>query len=154
MENMSDIVWAINTGNHSQMSLEDKLKNYGYELLTPLGIQCLYHIDKEAEKKLMNIEVRKNVLLIAKEAMNNIAKYSNATEAHFHLTMENGYLKLYMSDNGRGFTPDVKGKGNGLLNMQHRAESLAGEFKLESIPGHGTTIRCRFPVHAISAQYE
>ena len=57
-----------------------RLKNYGYDLLTPLNIKCVYQIDKEAEKKLVNMEARKNILLIAKEAINNIGKYSQGTE--------------------------------------------------------------------------
>lgn len=154
MENMSDIVWAINTGSHSQMSLEDKLKNYGYELLTPLAIQCVYRIDKEAERKLLNIEARKNVLLIAKEAMNNIAKYSGATEASIQLSLATGFLQLQITDNGSGFNPDIKRKGNGLFNMQQRTEALGGKFILIAAESHGTTLRCLFPLSSISLQYQ
>jgi ligand-binding sensor domain-containing protein len=150
MENMSDIVWAINTGNNGQMSLGDKLKNYGYELLNPLGINCIYAIDANAEKKLVNIEARKNVLLIAKEAMNNIAKYSAATEARIQLGITKGYLQLKITDNGRGFNPDSSHKGNGLYNMQHRITSLGGTFHLEAAEGQGTTIHCRIPLTSIS----
>ena len=42
MENMNDIVWAMNNGNPGEISLESKLKNYGYELLTPFNIVCHY----------------------------------------------------------------------------------------------------------------
>jgi streptogramin lyase len=150
MENMSDIVWAINTGIDGQMTLGDKLKNYGFELLNPLGINCSYDIERQAEKRLVNIEARKNVLLIAKEAMNNIAKYSAATEASFQLGIIKGHLHLKISDNGVGFRPGNTHKGNGLFNMQHRISSLGGTFHLDAAEGKGTTIQCRIPLTSIS----
>ncbi len=146
---MSDIVWAINTGTDGQMSLEDKMKNYGYELLTPLGINCSYIIDHEAEQKLVNIEARKNILLIAKEAMNNIAKYSGASDASIGLTIRNGCLDLEIQDNGKGFTTSAKKNGNGLRNMQQRTEGLDGHFHLESTEQRGTRIHCEIPITSI-----
>lgn len=149
MENMSDIVWAINTGTNSRMSLEDKLKNYGYELLTPLGISCIYHIDPQAERMLENIEARKNVLLIAKESMNNLAKYSRATQARITLSLEDENLRLEISDNGVGFVAADSRSGNGLRNMQQRSETLGGQFVLRSVPGNGTTVIAIIPLTSI-----
>lgn len=150
MENMSDIVWAINASNSGETSLEGKLKNYGYELLTPLNIQCIYNIDKEIEKKLVNIEARKNVLLIAKEAMNNIAKYSNASEAFVKLELADKYLFLEIKDNGEGFSQNSNYSGNGLGNMKSRTEALKGVFKISSEKNIGTIIRCNIPLANIS----
>jgi ligand-binding sensor domain-containing protein len=150
MENMSDIVWAINASNSSETSLEGKLKNYGYELLTPLNIRCIYSIDKEIEKKLVNIEARKNVLLIAKEAMNNIAKHSNATEAFVKLELADKYLFLEIKDNGNGFSMNTNYSGHGLNNMKRRTEVLKGVFKISSEKNIGTIIQCKIPVANIS----
>ncbi len=150
MENMSDIVWAINTGQNGEISLEKKLKNYGFELLTPLGIKTRYVIDHEAEKKLLHIEARKNVLLIAKEAMNNIARYSKATEASIRLELSDHHLQLSIEDNGIGFNMANGRTGNGLYNMQKRTEAMGGKFQLRSSLGQGTTIDCRIPITNIS----
>ncbi len=150
MENMSDIVWAINTGMDGQMTLEEKLKSYGYELLTPLGINCSYVIDPAVERQLGNIEARKNVLLIAKESMNNIAKYSEATDSMVKVALQNGSLKLEISDNGKGFTPSARRSGNGLFNMQRRTEAFGGSFHLETAESRGTRIECLIPLTNIS----
>jgi signal transduction histidine kinase len=150
MENMGDIVWAINTGQVGETTLEAKLKNYGYELLTPLNIQCVYWIDKEADKKIANIEARKNVLLIVKEAMNNIAKYSEATEAMVKLEFRSRNLHLEIADNGRGLEEKGNRSGNGLNNMRKRTESLCGVFFLNSEKNRGTSIRCTIPLTNIS----
>jgi nitrate/nitrite-specific signal transduction histidine kinase len=150
MENMSDIVWAINTGQVGETALETKLKNYGYELLTPLNIQCIYWVDKDADKKIVNIEARKNVLLIVKEAMNNIAKYSQATEAMVKLEFRNRNLHLEIADNGKGFEENGNRSGNGLNNMRKRTESLGGIFSLSSEKNKGTALYCTIPLTNIS----
>jgi signal transduction histidine kinase len=146
MENMSDIVWAINTGPQSGISLEKKLKNYGFELLTPLGISTKYSIDHRAEQQLIHIEARKNVLLIAKEAMNNIARYSKASEAVIQVGLADHHLILHVEDNGVGFDTQNRRSGNGLFNMQKRTESMGGRFLLTSSAGRGTVISCRIPL--------
>jgi signal transduction histidine kinase len=150
MENMSDIVWAMKSSDNNEYSVEGKLKNYGYELLTPLGINCLYQIDKSAENKITNMDARKNILLITKEAMNNMAKYSGATEAAVIIKSANEELLLSISDNGKGFKLNGEVTGNGLLHMKQRTESMQGKFSIESGMGNGTIITCRFPLTTIS----
>lgn len=146
MENMSDIVWAINTGDVGETALEAKLKNYGYELLSPLNIRCTYWIDKETDKKLVNIEARKNILLIVKEAMNNIAKYSIATEAVVKLEFHHKFLHLEIGDNGKGVDQVNNRQGNGLHNMRQRAEVLGGTFLFNSEKDKGTVVQCKIPL--------
>jgi signal transduction histidine kinase len=150
MENMNDIVWAINTGQVGETTLEAKLKNYGYELLTPMNIQCDYRIDKEADRKIENMEARKNILLIAKEAMNNIAKYSAASSATIKLELDNKRLQLEITDDGKGFDTVKRRNGNGLNNMKQRAEALGGTFSCQAEKNAGTKIICSIPLTNIS----
>jgi signal transduction histidine kinase len=150
MENMSDIVWAINTNANETVTLESKLKNYGYELLSPLGIECTYQIDREVEEKLVHIEARKNILLVSKEAMNNIAKYSSATGAVVRININDRNLLLEISDNGIGFDKEQERSGHGLSNMQQRTEALGGYFHCNSEINKGTVIRCSIPLTNIS----
>jgi signal transduction histidine kinase len=149
LENMSDIVWAINTSQVGAMTLEHKLKNYGYDLLNPLGITCHYALDPGVEKYLEQMMVRKNILLVIKEAMNNIAKYSGATECSIALQLRSGMLELTVRDNGIGLTEDNVRPGNGIFNMQQRIEVLGGAFELKSAAGIGTTLFCTIPLTSI-----
>lgn len=150
MENMSDIIWAIKANESGDLTLENKLKNYGYELLSPLNILCDYLIDKEADKRLVNMEARKNILLIAKEAMNNIAKYSHATEARIRLEFNEEELRLEISDNGKGFDDEQRHIGNGLQNMRQRGEILGGKLSVTSRKQIGTTVLFLVPITKIS----
>ena len=149
MENMNDIVWAINTQQTGNASLSGKLKNYGYEILTPRNISCIYKVDPETEKKLANIEARRNILLIAKEAMNNVARHSGASEMIIELTADDINMFLKLTDDGNGI-PEQQRAGNGLLNMKKRTEALGGQFQITSEVQKGTTIFCSIPLTNIS----
>jgi signal transduction histidine kinase len=149
MENMSDIIWAIKANQSGDLTFENKLKNYGYELLSPLNIRCFYLINKSAEEKLVNVEARKNILLIAKEAMNNIAKYSQATDVTIRLDSLNGDILLEIVDNGKGFDEN-RHFGNGLQNMQQRGEDVGGELNIASEKGAGTSVLFKVPIAKIS----
>jgi signal transduction histidine kinase len=136
--------------NRGDLTLENKLKNYGYELLSPLNILCNYLIDKEADKRLVSMEARKNILLIAKEAMNNVAKYSHATEARIRLEFSEEELQLEISDNGKGFDDEQRHVGNGLQNMKQRGEILGGKLSVTSGKQIGTTVLFLVPITKIS----
>lgn len=150
MDNMSDIVWAIKTFTTDETTLTDKLKNYGFEILTARNINCTYDINEEAERQLVNVEARRNILLIAKEAMNNAAKHSGATEVTVRAQNEEGYFVLEISDNGKGMNPSTARNGNGISNMKKRAELMKAELLIESALEKGTHITCKIPLANIS----
>ena len=78
--------------------------------------------------------------MIYKEAVNNLAKYSAASEANINLEFQHPYLILTISDNGKGFDPQKIKNGNGLKNMQRRAKKIGAVYHLHTAIGKGTTI--------------
>ena len=87
---------------------------------------------------------------IAQEALTNIAKHAQATEARIGLDEDDGTIRLRIEDDGVGFDPvqDLGGSqpaGWGLLNMRERTESLGGRFVLDAPPGGGTRILVEVP---------
>jgi PAS domain S-box-containing protein len=86
------------------------------------------------------------IFRISQEALNNIAKHSNANTVNLSLAKSDTEIELTIRDNGQGFDlstvrPDSPGKGLGLVGMRERAELSSGAFNIESIVGEGTTIR-------------
>ena len=150
VENISDIVWANQTQQQDRSSLAGRIKNYGYDLLTQQNIDCKYQVDPLVEKKLTSPEARRNILLIIKEAMNNMAKYSEAERAEVSVKLNGSHLLINITDDGRGFNLENKKAGNGLQNMKARAQSLGGSLKIESAEGTGTAIHCSIPLPNIS----
>jgi signal transduction histidine kinase len=153
MDNMGDIIWAMKPQAGDEKSLEAKIKNYGTSLLTAKEIPCTYSISPAVDTAVKNMEARKNILLIVKEALNNIAKYSSATMASVNITEDKEYIKITIADNGIGFYPDTVKKGNGLPNLQARCTALKGSCTITSSPGNGCTVCCLLPLTIIRETY-
>ncbi len=86
-------------------------------------------------------EVRIALYRIAQEALNNISKHARASEAELHLYCEPGQAWLQVSDDGRGFDPQLaQGHQLGLEIMQERAQAIGATLNIDSQPGHGTQI--------------
>ena len=149
MENMNDIVWSMKTSADSSTTLDAKIKNFGAELLSDKNIFFTYTINSNVEKLLHNINARKNILLLIKEAMNNIAKYSHASKASLLIALNNDVLELSILDNGVGFNVTKESTGNGLKNMRYRVADLKGEINFQSKINEGTTIKVTIPLTAL-----
>ena len=151
IENMGDIIWAINPDRKAHKSISGQLKDFYFDLMDGYGIQCNYHIDQTLEAQITNIDARKNLLLIAKEAINNILKHAEATRIDVFFNEQNKMVLLEIQDNGIGMKETEKTfSGNGLQNMKNRTEKINGEFKIKSELGIGTTISCLVPLTNIS----
>jgi signal transduction histidine kinase len=143
MEAMSDIVWAINTRNDRFDHVVDRIRAFAIELLEPLGVTIHVDIGQEVVHLNLDMEQRKNLYLIFKEALNNIAKYSECKHVWIELEMSGRQCTLTVRDDGRGFdlaAARTAMAGNGLGNMQGRADELNGQLQIESTPGKGTIV--------------
>lgn len=149
MENMNDIIWAMQKDNGPDRAFSSMLKDFYYEPLAAKGIECTYAIEPGLEAGLKNMEVRKNLLLITKEAINNILKHSEASAMRLTMETMNDSLQLIIHDNGKGISTSKSG-GNGLENMKKRAHQINGSFSIESHPNKGTEIVCNFPLAIFS----
>lgn len=149
MENMNDIVWSMKSSSSSNTSLEVKIKNYAVSLLSDVNINFSYNIMAKADEAITGIAARRNILLIAKEAMNNISKYSKAKNAKLDLHIRDKELLLEVEDDGIGFDTAKIVSGNGLEHMKQRTLELKGHFTLQSAPGSGTRIVAVFPLSSI-----
>jgi signal transduction histidine kinase len=86
------------------------------------------------------------LLLIAREALHNIVKHSGANRVDIVLETRADRLTLVVSDNGRGFDPDVWRNGHfGLQSMRKRATAVGAVLALESAEGAGTQVRVSVP---------
>ena len=151
IENMDDIIWAINPDKKAHKSISGQLKDFYFDLMDGYDIQCNYHIDQALETQITNINARKNLLLIAKEAINNILKHANATRIDVFLKEQEKMILLEIQDNGIGMQdPEKTFSGNGLQNIKYRVEKMEGKFVIKSEAGIGTTISCLVPLTNIS----
>lgn len=146
MESMSDMVWSINPENDSVDQMLVKMKEFAAEILEPKNIQYDFQHDEAVTEIKLDVEKRKSLFLIFKEAINNAAKYSEATKVSIGLNRVNGALQLMLHDNGKGFDASTVVRGNGLKNMAARAQAIKSTWTHVSEPGKGTTISVQVPI--------
>jgi signal transduction histidine kinase len=91
-------------------------------------------------------DVEAAVYFCALEALNNLAKYADASRATVSLSQSDGTLTVAVSDDGEGFDTTRESNGTGLQGMADRIEAIGGSLEIRSAPGEGTTILGRVPV--------
>lgn len=141
-----DTVWTINPDNDSFEKLIEKLRAFAYQIFNTKSIELVFSnglTDKKAPKLLM--EQRRNAYLIIREALNNIAKHSEATHVELHIEKAKEGIKISLKDNGKGFDQLAKTDGNGLKNFEKRAKDGFMDFEMKTEKGQGTQITLLIP---------
>lgn len=90
--------------------------------------------------------IKMNLLRIIQEAMQNIIKHSQATEAEITIVKDENNLCMSIYDNGVGFKMNETNKGIGIKNIKHRVKSLLGEITFHSDKSNGTTLNLKIPI--------
>ncbi len=90
-------------------------------------------------------EVESAVYFTVLEALQNTAKYANASSATVSIAAVNGTLEFEIADDGQGFDTTAVAPGTGLNGMADRLDTVGGSFTVISVPGGGTTIAGRVP---------
>ncbi len=132
---MSDVVWSIDSRNDTLEDLINRMKDFSSQLLNDMQIQTCYSIKILNPEKKISIDVRHNTYLIFKEAVNNIAKHSNAGNAEVKILSESDMFEMYIHDDGIGTNLNENKNGNGLRNMAMRAKRIGGRLEMTSKNG-------------------
>jgi signal transduction histidine kinase/ligand-binding sensor domain-containing protein len=146
MEAMDDIVWSINPMNDNMQKITARMREFAASVLEPKGIEYTFRIGDHVKDLVLDMEARRDFFLIFKEAVNNLAKYSQANNAVIELYAANGKLNMHIQDNGIGFESETADNGNGLTNMKKRSEMMKGDLSITSGRNAGTLIRLEVPL--------
>ena len=146
MEAMDDIVWSIKPDNDNMQKIIARMREYASTILEPKDITIRFEIEDNIYGLKLNMETRRDVFLIFKEAINNSAKYSDCSQIKVLIRLYGNQLIIKIIDNGTGFDVKNADRGNGLGNMKKRAETLNGKIKIESSSEKGTEILLVVPL--------
>ena len=91
-------------------------------------------------------DVESAVYFCCLEALNNVAKYADASHVDIRLSSSDGELRFEVTDDGRGFDRSITGYGTGLQGMSDRLDAIGGSIDIVSAPGEGTTVLGRLPL--------
>ncbi len=153
---MDEIVWAVNPKHDTLDSLATYLGKFAQDFLNAVHIRCRLDLPMQLPAWPLTAEVRHNLFLAFKEALNNAVRHANASEVRVSLEIEPAGFALRVEDQGRGFTTVAEARGlqdparllagNGLANMAQRLAEIGGRCEIQSTPGAGTKVTLCVPV--------
>lgn len=145
---LDEIVWAVNPCYDSVADLAEYFSLFAQRFLELPGIRCRPRISETVAAHPLASQQRHGIFLAFKEALNNIVRHSQATEVLLSIDVEEGTLRIRLSDNGCGFDPsDIHSLGSdGLVNMSERMTSLGGRCDVSAEPGNGVVVELRLPL--------
>ena len=153
---MDEIVWAVNPEHDTLDSLATYLGKFAQDFLAAAHIKCRLDVPMQLPPWPLTAEIRHNLFLAFKEALNNAVKHAHTSEVWISLAIDGMGFTLQLEDKGCGFSPDRGSNGApgdparlsggyGLVNMRRRLAELGGRCEIQSTPGAGT--RVAFVVH-------
>jgi len=141
IDNIGEIIWAINPKNDPLYHLAAYLRHYAVKYFKITPIKCRCEFPDTMPDFHLSAECRRNLFLVAKEALHNIVKHAAATEVIIRLACTPQQLDILIEDNGIEFAlENLSRLGNGLHNMKKRLEDIGGTFTIQSQPACGTKI--------------
>ncbi len=145
IEDARRAVWKIREQSGSSGGLSSSLarmaERVGKE--TGIAVECTASTPSVAVAP----ETQHNLLLVAREAINNAVRHGAPTRVNLDLRSDQARLSLTIADDGTGFSADETPQGDhyGIVGMRERVESLGGHFTITSAPGKGTVVRVEVP---------
>ncbi|KAA9354051.1 tetratricopeptide repeat-containing sensor histidine kinase [Larkinella humicola] len=146
LEAMDEIIWTINPSNDTLHRIALRLQEYAQPLMESKNIQFSLVADPVLDSLPISMEVRRNLYLIGKEAINNLVKHSEATIATMRFEHQKDQLNVVIEDNGRGFDTSQLSERTGQTSMQQRAKAMAATLNVQSGTGFGTTLQVSVPI--------
>lgn len=138
LENLRDLARGIYPPLLADKGLASALEAQGRKSPVPVEVRA-HGVERYPQ------EIESAIYFCTLEALQNIAKYANASIASVELSHEDGHLTFRVTDDGRGFDTTTRSYGTGLQGMADRLDSIDGSLEVTSSPGRGTTIVGRVP---------
>ena len=141
------VLQGLRSATTTSMSLEDALSKLGDECRPESAAQ--FRILVSGHSRAMKPAVQEQIYLIAREALVNALRHSEATSVEAEVEYSPGRLTVVVRDNGRGIDPEVVRSGRdghwGMAGMRERAENIGARLKVQSRMTGGTEIELSVP---------
>lgn len=146
VSSMGEIIWSLNPDNKTFEQLMSYLRDQLHNLLESSGIDYRIDLPECGEYKISNT-VKRNLILLVKEAANNAVRHSGASRIEITGQLQGSFFEIGITDDGCGFNHNNGQAGNGLKNAKIRAKEIHGELTIDSVIGAGTKIIFKIPIN-------
>ncbi|WP_069130825.1 sensor histidine kinase [Rhodohalobacter halophilus] len=140
VSSLDDIVWSIDSRNDTAGDLTDRMQDYVNQMFSNGKCKVIYDFDDLDMDEKLPVQIKENIYLIFKEAVNNIVKHSNASRADVRFSFDGKGFDLLVSDNGTGIDKNRK-SGQGLNNIQMRAARVGADVDINSNDGFSIRVK-------------
>lgn len=137
---LRDMIWVLDNSEDNVQELFDRLKKFAVPAAAAKGIALEFVADVDVYEAQLTKTEKRNLLLIAKETINNAIKHSDCRHITVHLSRQKNKFSLLITDDGKGFVANGKAEGNGLRNLDRRAQQINYRLELRSAPNEGTKL--------------
>jgi len=137
-----DFIWSIDPGNDTVYDVLVYIKDFGDDFFTRSGIAFkVDEIGEEFKGFVLPMKWKREIILIFKEAMNNVMKHSKASVVELKANVSSSILTMSLFDDGIGFNiKEHDSNGRGLTSIRKRTEVVGGIVKVES-DSEGTCVQ-------------
>ena len=141
LENLRDLARGIYPPLLADKGLKAALEGQARKAVVPTSVQAdgVPRYDQDVEAA---------VYFCALEALNNVAKYAEASRVTIRLDADDDGLTFDVTDDGHGFDVADRAGGTGLQGMRDRLDAIGGTLTVSSSPGAGTTVKGRIDATA------
>ena len=136
LSRIRDAVWTMNNAKDNWKSLIDRMHEFCQETLALKGIEYSIEHSQIILSNNLDSDIRQNTYLIFKEAVTNIVKHSNGSIMESTLQVKNEKIYFTIRDNGKIKNQNFASTGEGLANMQKRAEQMNAKIDISSRNGY------------------
>ena len=144
---LDEIVWTVNPANDTLEGLITYFCKYAQDYAGMAGLHYRLEVPPQLPETAISPELRHNVFLAAREAVNNVVRHAQAESLRIRVKLTPATFTLEIADDGRGPAGmgDKKSR-NGLRNMRKRMEDVGGSFEISPAGERGTLVQLTAPI--------
>ena len=142
IESLRTLITELRPAALDEIGLAPAIESLGGRLAAVEGLEI--HVEVEVGGRL-DPELETTVYRIVQEALTNIAKHARAEHVRIDVALDYDVVRVEVTDDGRGFDPEARVAGFGLVGMRERVALAHGQLEIESAAGR-TVVRASLPV--------
>lgn len=151
-QNISDIVWSIRPDTAKVEFLVSRIREFAALTLEPENIAVQINADEEMMQGTLDEFRKKEILLILKEAINNIIRHAHASHVEINCRQQSNSLLFSITDDGV-WKNNSNSTGTGMNSMKERAAKMHGNMQIERLT-KGTRVSLSLPLrHTAKENY-
>jgi signal transduction histidine kinase len=144
IRDLRNYIFGLRPGILADRQLDQALRALVEDFQSSSGVQATVEIDPAAAAELASKSPE--IIQLLREALSNVSRHARASSCRVRLARDGRHAVLMVVDDGRGFDPKGVKRGQGLDNIQGRANRMGGTMRLTSAPGRGTRLHLRIPI--------